>query len=234
MIMNVAVIEDNKAESELILRYLNEFQKDHEVVIRANVFEDALSFLDKYRSEYDLVLMDIDLPMINGMAAARKLRSLDTVVTLVFITNLSQFAIEGYAVNALDYIVKPVSRYNFFSLLKKCMRLKSQKKDKMLTIHTQNGIARLNEKDIYYIETINHKIIFHTGSDNVEMWGSLRQIESMISDLFARCNSCYLINLQFVTAVRGNMVFVGENALTISRGKKQEFIDALTNFLASH
>ena len=95
MAICVAVVEDEKRERELIKKYLASFGEERGVVFNVYEFEDGLSFLSDYKSIYDVVFMDIEMPHLSGMEAAKRLRKLDDKVALVFITNMAQYAVGG-------------------------------------------------------------------------------------------------------------------------------------------
>lgn len=111
--INVAIVEDEKPAAELIGSYLQEFGRQEEEEFSVRVFGDAVSFLENYKPDFDLVFMDIMMPSIDGMRAAKKLRERDRNVQIIFVTSMSQFAVKGYEVAALDFIVKPVSYFDF-------------------------------------------------------------------------------------------------------------------------
>ena len=171
------------------------------------------------------------MPKLNGMNAAELLRKSDKNVIIVFITNLKQYAIRGYSVDALGFIVKPIEEYNFIVLMEKVTREVISRKTNELTIKTINGLQRLKVRDIYYIEIIKHKLIYHTVFGDIEAWGSLAtEQEKLPSDYFSRCNICYLLNLLHVQSVDGDMVNIGGDSLKIARSRKKEFLAELARF----
>ena len=111
---NVAVIEDEKSASDALGQHLKRYGAETGEEFKIYVFPDAETFLQNYKADYDVVFMDIELPGMNGMTAARELRKLDGKVVLVFVTNMSQFAVGGYEVGAFDFILKPVNYSSFF------------------------------------------------------------------------------------------------------------------------
>ena len=101
----IAIVEDNRAAMEKLQGYLERYAQENNEKFDIASFGDALAFLDSYRRIYDMVFMDIELPFINGMEAAQRLREIDKQVVLLFVTNMAQFAVKGYEVDALDYLV---------------------------------------------------------------------------------------------------------------------------------
>ena len=127
--LNIAVVEDSQADADAIAGQLERYRKEKGTGINAEYYREAESFLNFYQAKYDVVFMDIELLGINGMKAAHRLRELDSSVILVFITSLKQFAIEGYEVDALDFVVKPVQYIRFSSVMDRILaRIQKAKK----------------------------------------------------------------------------------------------------------
>ena len=109
--IRIALIEDESEAKDLFMTNLDRYSKEHGVEFTVAHFCNAMTFLESYKPVYDIVFMDIKMPDMNGLDAAHRLRQLDPSVILIFLTNLSQYAVRGYEVNALDFIVKPISYY---------------------------------------------------------------------------------------------------------------------------
>lgn len=232
--IRIAVVEDDKNEANLmesnLIRYFSERNMDGQYSIKR--FPDAVDFITFYRAEYDVIFMDIDLPDLNGMEAAHKLREKDATVILVFVTNLRQFAVEGYAVNALDFVVKPVLYSGFETLMNRVLRNIACRADDNIIIRSANGITRVPVKDLLYIEVENHKLLYHlTDGKTVSVWGTLKNVEGVPERQFARCNSGYLVNLQYVKKVEDEFIYIGDDRLIVSRAKRKNFLIALAGYL---
>ena len=115
------------------------------------MFSDGASFIDEYTGGFQIVLMDIAMPNMNGLETARRLREIDDVVCLIFITSLSQYAIRGYEVSALDYVVKPLS-YDLFKI-KLAKAISHLNKDTIYTVKIPNGVQKIRLSDLVYIES---------------------------------------------------------------------------------
>ena len=104
---NIAVVEDNDQDAKTIINSLTRYASKNQLEFRITRHPDALKLINKYKSNYDLIFMDIEMPHMSGMEAAKAIRRIDHGVTLVFVSNMAQYAVEGYAVEAFDYILKP-------------------------------------------------------------------------------------------------------------------------------
>lgn len=113
MIVHIALVEDDVKAAETIQKYLDRYEAENQIKFDVTTFSNAIPLLENYTADYDIIFMDIRMPYMNGMDAAHRLRAIDSKVILIFITSLTQYAVAGYEVEALDYIVKPVNYYDF-------------------------------------------------------------------------------------------------------------------------
>lgn len=230
--IQIAVVEDNTGDFSQLKLALTEFFQQRETACRITRYADAETFLQDYQSQFDLLFLDIDLPGMDGIRAAKELRKTDTSVALVFLTNLSRFAINGYEVNAADYLLKPIDTYSLALKMPKVLRMIENNIEKTITITTKNSVHRFAVSQILYVEVAAHQLSFHTEHGTYTSRGSMKEIEATLEQHhFRRCNNCYLVNLMHVTGIQDNTVLVGGEALAISRPKKKYFINELTNFL---
>lgn len=228
---NIAIIEDDDAATSLLKSHLETYGKLQNVQFNIKEFGGTISFLTNYGGNFDVVFMDIELPDLNGMAAAKKLREIDKDVLLIFVTNLAQFAVEGYEVNAFDFIVKPVT-YPIFALkLQRALAQISTKESIKVLVAVDDAMLSLPSSDIKYVEIMSHNIVYHTVQGNYRSYGTLKKVEKSLENAnFVRCNSCYLVNLRYVTTVKGHSVYVDGDCLQISHPRRQIFLRALNDY----
>ena len=230
----IAIIEDEIEMSNDLKKHIEMFFNQHEKNISIDIFDNAVKFLDKYKTGYNLVFMDINLPYMNGIEASEKLRQKDPMVIIIFVTSLAQYAIEGYKVHAFDYVLKPVNYYNFVLTLERLLpHLKDN--DKSIVIYTnKTSFKKILIERIKYIEINNHKLIFHTLDGDYETHGALNDYVDMLKDdYFELCNRCYLINLKMVSQVTPDSVIIDDESLLISRPKRKQFLQVLNEFIAT-
>lgn len=230
--VRIAVVEDDVPCAEKTRGYIENYGREAGEAFDVKIFPDGLALLDGYRPIFDIIFMDIEMPDLDGMATARKLRELDPVVIIIFVTNMAGYAIKGYEVEALDYMVKPVGYFNFTLKLKKALRKLGRAAEVSVSVPQESGVMRLNSSQIRYVEVINHDLVYHTDTGAYETRGSLSETEKLLGGHgFARCNHCYLVNLRYVSGIREDcVVLVSGDALRISRPKKKAFLDALAGF----
>ena len=164
--IKIAVVEDEIEMTNQLLKYVKQFFNENDLDYSVATYNNAIKLLDNYDFSFDLILMDINMPLLDGMSASKKLREIDSEVTLIFITSLAQYAINGYEVNAFDFVLKPISYYNFALKLTRAIDKLSIEDAKTLVINNKNSIKKIKVRNIYYIEVNEHKLIFHTIEGN--------------------------------------------------------------------
>lgn len=232
--IRVAIVEDEQPAADALAQQLERFEKEQNIQGGFHVtrFSDAVTFLEGYRPVYDIVFMDIEMPDLGGMDAAAKLREIDKAVILIFVTNLAQFAIKGYEVDALDFVVKPVSYYVLSLKLRRAIERLGRRETKELSIMTGNAIVRVTAAELKYVEVQSHRLVFHTTGGEYKAYGSLKSIEEQLGGAeFARCNAYLLVNLKYVTAIKGYSAFVGDEELPISHSKRKDFVKAVNDYM---
>lgn len=229
--MRIAIVDDKQEIQQQLGEFIKTYSTDQQIPITVTYFSNGLEIVDNYRSNFDVIYFDVQMPIMDGMTAAKKIRQVDENVIIVFLTNYVQWAVEGYSVNAFDFILKPLSYFVFTEHFKKIQR-KILETNKSILIKNKNGMIRILLNNLYFVESDGHYLIFHTVEKNIETIGSMKKIESeLASKNFFRCNNGYLVNLAHVNNFTGNIVQVGHYDLQISRPRKKLFIQALTNYL---
>lgn len=229
--LRIAVVDDEREQRVLLESCLHRYEQENSQHFLISLFEDAQDFLRQDPGDFEIVLLDIQMPGLDGMTVARQLRQRNQHLVLIFITNMVQFAVEGYAVDAMDFIVKPVSYYRLASSITKALGRLRTEQGVPLVLHTKEGTYRLDSARVHYIEMLNHHTIFHTEDGVFDTTGSLKKLEQQLaSQPFARCNSGYLVNLRYVRSVEGSDVVVGGDRLQISRTRRKVFLQQMSEF----
>lgn len=136
--IRIAIVEDEEDYVNQLTKYLQDYQKNSNEEIDVTVYRDGDEITSKYKSQYDIILMDIQMKFVDGMTAAEEIRNIDSKVIIIFITNMTQYAIQGYKVGALDYILKPISFFAFSERLGQAIaRLK--RPEQQLYYHSGKG-----------------------------------------------------------------------------------------------
>ena len=231
--INVAIVEDSDSDSILIENYIQRYSQQKKVEFNIKRFDEAISFLSEYREGYDIIFMDIELPNINGLEVAKKIRRIDKQVILIFVTNMAQYAVRGYEVDALDFIVKPVNYAVLNQKIDKSLKIIKVNQDDELVISRSQGFIRVLISEILYLEVTGHKIHYHTIEETIVATGSLTEYEKRLKNKnFMRCNNCYFVNPRYIKSIYGMTITMkNDDELLISHPKKKKFLKELADWL---
>jgi len=233
-VITVGVVEDDAPTRNRMLAHLARYQETSGESFTVSSFADGRDLLASFRSNFDIVFMDIEMEHVDGMSAARRIRETDDQAIIVFVTNAPQYAIAGYEVGALSYLVKPVS-YGAFALeIRRCLDRLARRKRREVMFVVDGEHLRLDTRDILYLESDKHRVTVHTLTGDHSVVGSLRSFVDMMTPAgFHRCNSGFLVNLRHVTGVHQNICRMrGGGELIISRPRRSGFLTALADHIA--
>ena len=230
--LRIAIVDDEPAVRNLLEKYTHQHFAETGGKFSLDLYQDGEEPVSDYRSVYDVIFLNVQMNHLDGMTTAEKIRRLDEQMNLVFVTNMAQYAIKGYAVNAMDFVLKPITYFAFSQQLAKVNARMAQERREFVTIAVESGMMRLATEDIYYIESERHHLIFYTADDSFRTKGIMKSMEETLpSQRFFRCDNCYLVNLAHVDGVWQNSVALGAYQLQVSRPRKKEFLEALTNYI---
>lgn len=224
--LKVAICDDEERERQTITEFLLRFDPQAEYVC----FSSAGELLRACRQEdFSLVLLDIELPELNGFQAACALQKLPHSPLVIFITRSGSYTIQGYEV-AFRYLQKPLDYETFQRALSAAAeKLRPQ----YLPISTPEGTVVLRIGEIRYIEVYNYQVLIHTDQGTYGCRSSLKQLEQSLRDCgFARPHNSYLVNLSAVASAQKNFLLLTDGVkLPISRNRKKEFEQAIFRLL---
>ena len=230
----ILIVEDTPAEADLLSAFLATYAKDASESFTLERLTNAVDFLER-RPRADLIFMDIQMPGINGMEAAEILRGYDEETPLVFVTNLAQYAVEGYAVDALDFLVKPVTYEAFCPRMDRALRIMRRKVGATVALPSSEGERVVAVRDIGYVDMFRHDLYYHLASETepLRLRGSMKVAEEELSPHgFLRISSGCLVNMAQVKLVRQGSVVLGDGTeLFFSRARKRACMEALANYV---
>ncbi len=233
--MRIAIVEDHREDQQRLSSFIGQYFRETAPEIKQSIvcFDNAVDFLENYQAIYDIVFLDIQMPLMDGMTAVEKLRRLDEQVPVIFATSMAQYAVRGYNVNAVGFVLKPIRYHDFFLSMRRAVALAALKVGQTILISDKQGMERIVSSDLVYVEVSGHMLRYHTVSGIVCATGSLNELEERLkpSD-FLRCNSCYLVNPRHIRRVQGyELIMDNGEMVQISHPKKKAFMEALNRWL---
>ena len=230
--VHIAIVEDSDADCALLEDSLRRFEQERDVRFEVTRFRDGEDLVTDYAADYDLILMDTQMTFMNGMEAAKRVRAMDPDVVILFITNAPQYAIEGYKVQAVDYILKPFAWFSFSESLARALRYVKPQDRPSVTIALRGGRMKLAMDRICYVEVQDHQLIYNTKDGKFVTKGTMGEVEEQLSQShFYRCNRCYLVNLKYVETYMGCDIRVNGDIIQVSRSRRKGFLDALNVYM---
>ena len=231
--IKVAIVEDSKKWRQNLKEYLERYGAEKNVGFLTDFFEDGSSFLNSNVEEFDLIFMDIDLAGSSGIEASRELRKRNERASLVFFTELSQFAIQGYEVSAFDFLVKPVAYELFAVKMNRLVRYLGESMVKTFIVKDANGVQRIRYDSILYLESQKHYVYFHLSDGNVvRMRSVLDDVQDeFLSNGFAKINRSIIVSLSKIEGYSRDDIRIGKESLPLSRIYRASFVASLNKFL---
>ena len=231
--IRVAVVEDDAEVQGVLQEYIRRYTRQYGTEFEVSVFADGVDILDNYRAVYDIIFLDVEMKHLDGMTTAERIRQMDADVILIFITNMAQYAIRGYEVDALDYVLKPVNYYQFCTKLSRAIQRVQRRRGGQVVLQLAGGgIQLLDTADIYYQETHSRMLYYHTSKGEFAARASLQSAEKQLAEYhFVRCNQCYLVNLAYVKGIENDFALVRNDRLEISRRQRTAFLTAVASYM---
>lgn len=225
----IAVCDDNLNETKIVLELLTKFQASHPgIEFHVQGFDSGKKLLTHIKSGkiYDLFLLDILMPDINGIELVKKLRMLNPDVTVIFLTSSTDYALHAYEVSAVQYILKPVIQNKLFDVLDKILTMRKMEKDQFFILSTTEGILKISFSTIVYIEITGH--IMRVCLDNGDILSSKSikvpfktAVDTLLADSrFLYAHKSYVINMEHVQELIGkSFIMMGGHIIPIPKYK---------------
>ncbi len=224
--LRFGICDDEPAQLSLLEAYVREWagKKKEEATTACYRSADQFLFCREEKQEEDVLLLDIDMPGMDGLSLARRLREAGAGTQIVFVTGLTEYALEGYEVEAVSYLIKPVGKERLFACLDRAWERRA-KEEPALMAETPWGAARVRLKDICYLESQGHDTMIHCArsEEPLRCRTGIRQMEERLgreSRAFVQIHRSYLIHLGYVSRItRKEAVMDNGEALPVARGR---------------
>jgi len=230
--LRLAVVEDDDRQAQVLTEYAARYGKERQIEVVCDRFQNGLLFLEAYRGNYDAILLDIAMPLMDGMECAKRLRTLDEQVPIIFITSMAQYAIKGYEVEAMAFMIKPVSYGEFGMKMDRIVRRLHTRQAATYAIPQKDGTKVVDVSDIYYVEVLSHNLIFHTRTGVFETYGKLGALEKDTRfSGFIKPSPSHLVNCSHIANIGKDTLEVGGDTVPLSRRRRKECLEKLARVI---
>lgn len=235
--LNIAIVEDNPSHSSSLSSFLKMyFEANPAFSYLESVFPSAEAFLGGYEPhQFDLVFLDIRLPMVDGLSLAESLRKQGDDSMIVFVTNMSHLAIKGYSVNAFDFIVKPILYNDFILSMDRILsHIRNADSQSEIIRLSRNRIERfVKASDLLFVEVSRHTVFFHLEQEVIDVRGTLNDYAATLESIgFLQCHRSFYVNPRFIKSVKGfETELANGERVPISHPLKKSFDEKLTKYV---
>ncbi|MEG2597042.1 MAG: LytTR family DNA-binding domain-containing protein [Oscillospiraceae bacterium] len=226
--LNVAICDDDIAELAHVTVLLDEYKLDRHVDVNHTAFQSPLELLASIEKGalYDILLLDVIMPGLDGISTAKEIRLYDKNVQIIFLTSSSEFAVESYVVGAYFYQLKPVWKESFFTLMDNVSLTLTKKQNESFIVRCSTGITRILIRQLICCEVMNRTLLYHL-SDNMTLTsiGSMRNIEQALQKYpcFLKAHRSFLVNMNFIKNISYQEIELeNQMKIPIPRGKYSE------------
>ena len=227
IMLRIGICDDEcYARDALRLELEKILEETEEIVYEFSCGETAVSWLKKHLGEIDLLFLDVEMRGISGIQAAEQIRGFDTKLQIVFVTGYRDFVFQGYRVQAVDYLVKPVDAVRLSDVLDRVRRQLEQAGEKQFVFQNADGVYRLYLDEIQYFYSDKRKVSVVTKERTLSFYAKLDEVEERVGRPFVRIHQRYLVNADAVTYIGASSVRIGDEELPVSRAMKQEAVAA--------
>lgn len=228
----IGIVDDETKIIERISEFVKKVLDERAESYQLETSTSPDKFLQDYKEGFDILFFDVMMDGMDGIELAKRIRKIDANVTIVFITLMARFAINGYEVGAYDYILKPVEYDDFYVRFNRILLHANKRKigSKSVVLKNVKSMRILSCNEILYVESGAHYVTYHTFDESIKQRGKLKDVFASIDDgNFAFCNQCYLVNLNYIERVDDSSVHLSNGEqLLISRQKKKPFLAAVS------
>ena len=225
---------DDEADARDSLRFALEKIIDEEkeqIVYEFSSGKTAVHWLKEHPGEIDLLFLDIEMDGLDGLETAKEIRAFNQDILLVFLTGYPDYVYDGYGVNALDYLLKPIDMKKLLEVIKRVREKMETMQETYLSFHNADGTYRIRQNDILYLYSNKRLVVLVTDDTEISFYDKLDRLESVLDSYFVRIHQRYLVNGKKVTFIGNSTISIKETNLPVSRSQKLTATNTLAKIL---
>lgn len=229
--IKIAICDDKAVMCDLLRKKvaikLEEWNESFQITCYGNAAELLNSPMD-----FSIIFLDIQMPGLDGVELAKRLRKQELDTAIIFVTVLKDCMLDAFEVEAIDYICKPVDEGRLEGALKRALKRIKKEEGQALFIRTAKWCKSIKIDTIYYCEVINRKIYLHTKTGVIDYYGKMEEVERQLDHRFIKCHRSYLVNLDYIKEYKKGQIIMenGEQA-PVSRLRHQEIMEAMLHYM---
>ena len=233
----IVILEDQEADSERLRSLLRRYEKAHGTAFAVSVYRDGTELLAGYDGGFDILFMDIELPTMNGMRTAARVRQMNELIPLIFTTNMAQYAIKGYEVGALGFMVKPVPYIPFENYLTKalarCRRNEQLRANSTIMLGSGSSFRQIRTDEIVCVVKDRNYLIYHLASgEEIRERGAMKDVLDRFADTtIKQCATGCLVNLRHVRKKERNEIYLPGAVFSVTMPFRKSFTEELMNYM---
>jgi DNA-binding LytR/AlgR family response regulator len=229
--LRILLAEDNPVDAESVSNFLKEALGASGTAYQLAVYTNGEQLLEGLTAGVDMVLLDIEMPGIDGLSTARRVRQYDDVVPICFLTRLGSLALEGYEVNAAGFLIKPINYPSFHRTIMRMLHQIRISKASLVAFRVGKEQRFIDVRSIIYVETYKKHVLVHTEREDFACAEPLHAIEAKLGDAaFYRIHNAFLVNMAYVVTMSMTDVYLQNDRLPLSKHRRQGFLKALIEY----
>lgn len=230
--IHIAICDDEKDFVAHMEKLLSQYAAETGENIKVTAYYDGIELIERYDPTIDLIFLDIQMRLVNGLRAAERIRQMNERVGIIFLTTLTQYGLEGYKYQAANYIIKPLKYVRLKTELDEWIKKHCRDDSPSIVVTNDTGKYKVLLKSISHIETFNRNLLLHTGPENIVCYKNMKELEQALQESgFVRCHTSYIVNLYYVKSiVKMNIELITGEVLPLSRSRRKEFMERLTAY----
>ena len=233
--MKIAIVDDEQLQRDTIQDYIHRYSTENGVAADVIQHSSGEELLRTFEDQYDVIIFDVDMPGRSGLDIAKEIRERGSDAVILFITNMAQYAINGYEVDAVDYVIKPIGYYDFAMKFSKAAKRVRKNDSKLIALECVDGMRSVMISKIIYVEIMGHYLVYHDKENDFKVRGSMAEHSSeLLAYGFVRIHKSYLVNLKYLDNLKANEAVLRGKAnivLPIGRAYKESRIKAYLDYL---